>query len=123
ENGSTITRTMQSGDHFLGKEGMDEFGNPVNLSVDTVFQVQAVNIEVGQLQSGTVTVQLGYKMSENAPTTLTAPVTVTLTPSSFKIRVSFRAIGRWFNILITAANSASFELGAYQFEYLPVGRR
>lgn len=121
-NGSEIVRVLESGDHLLSNGAIDPRGNPVSISVEAVFLVSQLFVEIGDLtQAGIFEIYLGSRMEQDDPIVFTSIAVIDAT--HHRLKISTRMTGRWFRIRIVARNSQPFSLTSYQYGFNVVGRR
>lgn len=122
-NGAPLTRVLESGDHFLGNDLQAMSGAPVTPSPDTVFLVNAVNIQVENItQNEPIQMFLGVRMDLMNDIVYKGPFTV----NSYKTqrsRIPVRGTGRWFRVRFVIPNNARLSLLGYQYECEIVGVR
>ena len=124
-NGTAITRTLESGDHFLGEGAVDEAGNPVVVPLSSVFSVNAVVIETKDVANDEISFYIGSHMELNDAVTYSVAYTIKA-HSSGVIRIPVRGagtLGRWIRVKFSIPSSRQFGLYGLQYEFSPVGRR
>jgi hypothetical protein len=123
-NGEPITRTMESGDQYLGAMTTDQNGAPSAILPEAVFQVAEVNLEFNYLEPNKrYDLWVGFRMSLQTPIQYAGPFGIRGSQTSGRIKQPMRVTGRWFRVRIVIPSSRRMVLAGYQYGYNVVGRR
>lgn len=123
EDGLTINRLMESGDHNLQSDATDQDGNKVFFPLSTVFLANVLNIDIENMVGNPVaTVSVGCRLDLNDPINWQGPFPL-IGGGAQRIRVPIRRTGRWFRVRIECADNKEFAVQGYQFEFERVGYR
>jgi hypothetical protein len=123
-NGVPITRTVETGDHFLGINATDQEGAPSALLSEAVFQLCEVNLEFTYIDPGEpIQMWIGHRFNLQQPVKWVGPYFIKASTTSEKIKQPVRTTGRWFRFRLVIPNSRQITLAGYQYGFNFVGRR
>lgn len=123
-NGVAITRTAESGDHFVGVGGRLDNGHEVVYPPESVFMVTAINLflRANGVSGSTGQLYIGHRMELGDDISWQGPYTFKLDNAGVA-RVPVRASGRWFRVRFSIPSSWEMILTSYQYEIEYQGRR
>lgn len=132
-NGVPLTRTCETGDHYLGEDAAAENGHKIFIPPGTIFTVNRLLLELdGSTSIGSVQMFVGHRMNQHEKVEFEGPFNIDVTPDKFHIEIPgdtykdtipFIFSGRWFRLRFIVPNSQFFEMTAYTYEFTTSGRR
>lgn len=123
DDGTTFTRTAESGDIFVGRNCEDEHGGKLDFPHGSVFQIQQMNLEFEKILGTTFQMFLGTRMNLGESITWTGPYTITNT-NTHVIEVPVRPpIARWHRVRFIMPNGVNAFLSGYQYLFSHAGVR
>ena len=123
ENGAAIERVMESGDHNLQTDAINEQGGKMFWPLSMVFQVNVVNLDFESIIGTWVHFFIGSRLELHDPISWQGPYALDVSGGVQTIRVPVRSTGRWFRIKFFTSTASELALQNYQFEFEWVGGR
>lgn len=124
-NGLPITRVLETGDQTIGLDCQDATGRILTLPIGTIYNVQSLMIELGDVTTlqENIQLQVGYRKTLNDPIAYTPPVDIFSRSGQQEVSNFGRANGRFFRLKITCPNGSRIRLIAYKWVFSVEGDR